>query len=253
MHEQAKIVGGELVDLPSALAKSVVMLTVDAPAGGAFICTGTFIAENLVLTAAHCVNEDPTRMGMLYGANPLSGQFQSLNITKVYRHNQALKDGAEERNDLALVQFSGGLPEGAVTTLLPESRPTRTADETMTALGYGQVHGIQTEDIADLKGSGELRQVQLADPQFSLRNTSFTISQGSGKGVCFGDSGGPALIETSSKDLMIVGVASGVFSDQNVDEEIPGFNHCTQRSIYMNVEAYLGWIKDIQAKVNSQK
>ncbi len=164
---------------------------------------------------------------------------------------------------MALIEYSGGLPSGAVA--LPLARPSSPrvteffsgggkTPRSITALGYGRTTGKELTDGNDLGGSGLLRIVELPVSQFDRNGVTFTVDQKKEKGVCFGDSGGPALLASERLDdqpkLQLIGVASGVFSDEGVDEYALGFDPCAQNSLYTNIIPYLDWIDAIEKSVS---
>jgi hypothetical protein len=108
-------------------------------------------------------------------------------------------------------------------------------DLEFTALGYGQITGFTNLD-GKIQGNGILRHVDLKVHNLSSNQKTFYVSQVDGKGICHGDSGGPALMRYLDKNY-IVGVASAV-------NWVPGKNldTCSYQSEFVNVQAHRTWI-----------
>lgn len=281
VKESQRIFGGDEVQVQSGSSLTVAMITLDDDMGQSFVCTGTFISARLLLTASHCVTTNKSQMRVLFGAAPFAGTaFVDVPIADVHVYHEIVADGSSaetgKRHDLALIEIRG-LPDGARTAELPESaqgqdlqlkNDSRAATAVIqssrqtllhaqnlgfVALGYGRLDGLDL-GASDTGGSGVLRRVDLSAENYSAKATTFTVLQETGeRGVCFGDSGGPALLERTTVDgvsAVVMGVASGVLDLEGTDPYAHGYDACKQRSIYMNVLPYLPWIERIQKKVD---
>lgn len=96
---------------------------------GGYFCTGTFLSDSLLLTAAHCV------------ARTLSVRWESHTSSRLYIHPEWPTEGeacvtkpALAKYDLALVEFPAGTYTLEQARLL--ERPLQTG-ETFTIVGYG--------------------------------------------------------------------------------------------------------------------
>ncbi len=228
------ITGGQAVSPQDPLAASVVMISGEGDNGESFICTGAFISPEVILTAGHCVVDDIQKLSVVFGLQPfVDAKVVNLPLTQVIRHPDYKQGG---RNDLALLFFSGGLPRHAKVAELDHANLIKN-QTSFYAVGYGRTEGL--EDSADFSNElGVLRSVQL-QAQASQALDSFTIDQTKGKGVCFGDSGGPAFVSEKQKSLVILsGIASGVIAP-----DVDSGDYCKHSSIYMRVSFYLPWIQ----------
>lgn len=211
--------GGEKVHSDDPIAKSTVMLETDAQ-----YCSATIISDNMLLTAAHCISENEP--WVLIHFSGLEGAL-SRSASRSLRHEnyQDLQDTT--RNDIALVFFDGGLPEGFLpVTILPADKALDIDDELQLA-GYG-AGGPQ----------GTLAKVKLKVNAFLDANRLIKFAQTAQKGICHGDSGGPAFKIVNNR-LYLAGVASYA---NELD--------CNGYSVYTRATNFIEWILQKQKTQN---
>ena len=106
-----------------------------APKGYLFLCGGSLVYEDLVLSAAHCPFEEGMEVyvGALY-RNSANGDAQKRTITKVLRH----PDYSEEYawNDVMLMKLDSPV-ENVEPIILNTNEATPDPGETLTAMGFG--------------------------------------------------------------------------------------------------------------------
>lgn len=237
--QTSPIIGGIPSSFKSTESRFSVLIALDSEFGETSICSGTFISNDLILTAAHCVSDRSSAMQVLYGHNPFSEGHLYIPIIKAHLPPPGQ---SHERRDIALIQFSGGLPEGATTLSLAKSEDLAgLKDFNFTSIGYGRSVGLDSSNEAEdgWAGSGHLRSVVLQTEDYSATDEVFGVNQKEGKGVCFGDSGGPALMTKPDGSRVIVGIASGVNEDT-----------CSEKSVFMNILGFREWIFSIQSRLN---
>jgi hypothetical protein len=161
-------------------------------------CTGTVLAQDLVLTAAHCL-----RAGVKIEVRPYGERkFQGVADSAAHPQFGTSRSELPTRVDLALLKLAAPLPERARPAMLAR-RPT-TAGEAVLVAGYGR------EDPDSMKRSGRARMATLITLerrlglQLLLRDP--TMGDNPQLGACSGDSGGPAFAVRDS--LLVVGVVS---------------------------------------------
>jgi trypsin len=235
------IVGGKEV-VSSTLVNNLFVMIVSDNNGTPQVCTGTFISTHHILTAAHCVNNTIDDISLVTGVKPL-GEEQALVLTpvRVDRHANYNESSATERNDLAIITVaeSIGLKADEIPALPSAelARFMKGSDQIkFLAVGYGKTGA--SSDSTSNRTEGILRSVNLKANHKS--STILKVDQTRGQGVCYGDSGGPAL-KIFRKKHYIIGIASGIYNkgaSQSIDE-------CQGGSLYMNVVPYISWINSI--------
>lgn len=180
------------------------------------VCTASILSEDLILTAAHCVNgntNDTVRIG--FGVEPLTidsqinpdtridvlEKFITLEVTGIIIHPQYTEVGYD--HDMALIRVSGKIPEGFQPIPLLSTKQSQSIKEgtiyQVLLAGYGL---LSEEPIVE---SSILRQTNVS-AQFE--GLHLVTDQTQGSGGCHGDSGGPAYLEMQGA-FYLVGVTHG--------------------------------------------
>jgi secreted trypsin-like serine protease len=177
-----------------------------------FMCTGTVIRVDgqvgFLLTAAHCVTEededrafvamDPDDFLVVPGTDfAESTTAYAVQAIVVEPHYEGLFAG----DDIALVRFFFG-NEPAPAAILPLAAGDDALDigAKLTLVGYGQ-----TEiDNANTQRRRVSRTIGDLDEQLIL------YSQEDGRGACFGDSGGPGLVEIGGETRVAAVISGGI-------------------------------------------
>lgn len=201
----AAMVGGA----PTApkFAHAVVML-----AGQQGFCSGTAIARDLVLTAAHCVPPGSDYRLVVLGSN---GQPSLTPIASIARHPQFDAQAVQRHRataDVALLKFANPISSAPVP--LGPAGLTVTVGDAFLVAGYGLAmpgngRSGGTVRTATLVATGQpgTLQVRLMDPA--------TRNERAGLGACVGDSGGPVFMNAGGA-LAVIGVVSWSTGPQNV-------------------------------------
>lgn len=227
----------------SSNRSAVVRLIYVGNTGNGFACSGTLIAANKVLTAAHCVYSDLENLtrvpadGLrissdsegttLARSTSISAHPKFEAILEQLGKRSPFKSEASEFADLLL---STGFPDVAVVTLdrnlnlptlpvyvshLPDS------GSIISIFGFGLTVPGGSSGSARLV-SGEM------DIERSGRDNFTAIFDGSGSNTCQGDSGGPALIspqdDVNVTEVAVTGITSLGFGSNDSSS-------CTQGEI----------------------
>lgn len=164
-------------------------------------CTGTIIAKDepfaFVLTAAHCVDENPPVL-VLQGTDyesPSAIQYivQHYQIHPGYNPNSYL-------NDFAMMRIVGATSATPTRAVLTPAEDTISNGSQFTHLGYGVI------DTSTNPDTGTSQRHITTGTVIGTSTLTLTFDASS-SGVCFGDSGGPNIHNATGK---VAGVNSTV-------------------------------------------
>ncbi|MEK2689074.1 S1 family peptidase [Bdellovibrio sp. GT3] len=226
-----EIAGGSKVTRFDPLAKHLVHLYVPATRG---VCTGTIIAENLILTAAHCIADTSYSVEIGFGLDWDDRNIETRIGKRIIRHSGfAGPKNNFDRDDVALISFSGSMPKGYKPAPLAPDLSAAKENGEFVAFGYGSTTGI--DGYGD--ENGRLRKVSMKIFSVFSSKKVFASKHLSGKGICFGDSGGAAFVKIKGV-YHLLGVIGGVYWSQRPKDQ------CSAYSYYLAVPYYLPWIKE---------
>ncbi|MCA2960357.1 MAG: S1 family peptidase [Silvanigrellales bacterium] len=220
------IVGGRRLAEGDVGSTSVVAL-VDARAGG--LCTGTLVAENLVVTAGHCLL-DGAMTHVVFGDSVNSRDAEVRPI----RARGSLLGSVDEypNNDVAWVKFQGASPKGWERARILDDASVLTPNQPLVLVGYGK-----TGDGAAPSG----RRLTVSTTFGGLVNNDtfrnlLVVGPNRGKGNCFGDSGGPAFAKVDG-EWLVVSALSGL------EETLtPGLDCASGHTVHNVLGVHKEWI-----------
>ncbi len=200
------------------------------------LCTGTALARDLVLTAAHCVAR---KLNYSVKAYQTGASIAVRTIALHPRFDLAAYAASRATADVALVKLASPLPDIVVPAAL--AAPRRVAvGETLTIAGFGVTRagtdfGLRIPRMAKLAVTGKPGSLQVRLYDNATRNRR------AGLGACTGDSGAPAF---DGEGPLVIGVVS--WSTAPRDEE--GCGGLTGVTPLLN---YRAWIVETAKKLGS--
>lgn len=222
------VIGGEAVaegEWPDAVA------LVD---GGVPFCSGTLIAEDLVLTAAHCVADGVTPQVRVDTLDGYSGP--TTEVARVHIH-----PAWETTFDAAVLELQTPVRGVAPRPLVPGCARSELVDGArVTVAGFG-IRGLDFDAPDGDLYAADLQIASLECPtnegcNAQVRPDGELIAAGRvGVDSCYGDSGGPLYLR-SSYGSFLAGVVSRATYTATAD--------CGEGGIYVRADSLAGWIEE---------
>lgn len=227
-HQMSNIIGGALARENGYAIRSTVSLNENKRS----FCTGIIIGPNHIVTAAHCLDEiSPSRVEIGFG---IKGETKSdLKVTNVAIHPKYSSGSRPNQPyyDIGVIVFSGSLPPGYEAVDIAPVTFSSTTENVLLA-GYGI-----TSDNESSSTPARLHEVETTVQTYLKKQMEFELKEGTGRGSCSGDSGGPLFVKVKGAPtrpnacLQVMGAVSRGPSSCD-----PG------NGIYTDVRLFQGWM-----------
>ena len=223
------IVGG--TDVPPGRWPDVVAVIGDLGA-----CSGTLIAADLVLTAGHCIGIEPKTVviNSIDWTRP-GGESRAVKWARAYPEWQSHYDVG-----IVMLENPVAVPPRAVAQYCSRSL---VADSRLQIVGFGLTTNAGTDantrlheasvPVVDATCTGNAA----CEPSVAPGG-EFTAG-GHGVDACFGDSGGPAFLDTKQGPALI-GVVSRALADWT--------NPCGGGGVYVRADKVVAWIERVSGR-----
>ena len=256
------IVGGVLTDPDALISRSTVSVRNKLKKSE---CTGTYIGNHRIVTAAHCGEKSNISMYVIFGLG-----FKDVKILKgtFHRHSeyrQTKNKNQENRmvHDIAYVDLDPGqeIPSYAVAAEIASTKPIKGTK--VGIAGYGKTgkelellklekeiafhreHNVYLADdlearkdqlMFELDEEGVIHGQQLRTAETTIGKyndkDNVIITKSERSSSCFGDSGGPLYFIEKEK-LYLVGVTSSANH-----KSVRSMRNCETSAVYTNAVAY---------------
>jgi secreted trypsin-like serine protease len=210
-----EVVGGQRVQSSSAEHRAIVWVQI-----GPTFCTGTLVAQDWVLTAAHCLNDllPEDQLRVVFDTTSIRETSSVVrDVSEHVVHPRFNRRAARQGFDAALLRLE--VPILGITPVW--LGPTDLSlGQAATTAGYG-IYSIQPLLY------GELNEGGLDIRVLSSRAILATASPAMG---CLGDSGAPLFVTDAQAGLTQVGIAS--FGDPN----------CAAYGVFTRISSVRDWM-----------
>ncbi|CAF1123084.1 unnamed protein product, partial [Adineta ricciae] len=205
----SRIVGGENA------SDSTWGWAVSLSIGGQWLCGGSLISSSWILTAAHCIyGNENSSIFVSAATNQLYGAQQWRFASSAIIHPEYNDDIMV--NDIALIKVSPpfNLTDSHISLLCLPAATTSDyplSGSTVVAIGWGKLS--EEGDISDILQQVSLKRIPYESSSCMSIVSNKTVQicagvTGGAKDTCNGDSGGPLMYFTESRQWVVVGLTS---------------------------------------------
>lgn len=179
-------------------------------------CSGTLLSPTVFLTAGHCTEGTTSAQVWFDSSVPLSSGYPfSGGVTGTPYTHPNFVFSIPETSDVGVVVLHEGVYPGVYGVLpnlgtLDALATGRARNQTtFTVVGYGLQEVVPNFQADRERYQSSVKLVELQSALTDGSNIHVTNAPGTGGGLCFGDSGGPAFLNDSN---VVIGVSSFVLN-----------------------------------------
>lgn len=174
------------------------------------ICSGVVIAQDQVLTAAHCLARAPAEYIVALDTNFRPRQFKAGRSWRNPRFRIGVRPLRQRGADVGIITLTQPLPADMRPITIAADPSAIAAARSFTIAGFG------VSEPGNRDSAGRLRETSLTPIGLARTGTISLFASASGdfgrseRSACLGDSGGPVVVEAMWSAPVLVGVISWV-------------------------------------------
>ncbi len=240
----AKIVNGSAPSKGTVADSSAISLyTKNEDGTMASYCGATLIAQNLLVSAAHCFDTlDGEQVYAAIRRNPKRDDMSAFVKIEAFQVHPLWHEQTAPHHDISWARLASAAPASfKPVTILKSSAPLKAKPEVLIA-GFGQTASICPDEGC----SDELREATTQVVNFieTRGDYAFIVTHDpiNHRSACRGDSGGPAYIKQKDKWLL-AGIVHGFDDETTQTETIEGQECESGQIIYTFISPYVEWIQ----------
>lgn len=208
------------------------------------MCTGTLVNPSVVTLAAHCVNPDRPIVAVGFGEEGQgeTGPQRVVDVEDCVGHPQYFEQGFP---DIAYCTLAEPVLDVAIMPILAGCElDLLEVGAEVTIVGFGSTFGEYVAGELETEGVGPKRYTtQTIDVIDPTEDEVDMLGPNGSNSACFGDSGGPALIELPDGTWRVFGAASRLYDPGGFPPpELPG-NFCGVGVTYGLLTTQLDWLE----------
>jgi MYXO-CTERM domain-containing protein len=208
------------------------------------MCSGSLIHPEVVMTAAHCVIPERPIVGIGFGE---AGQVYGTPARVIAPSECVAHPDYEDYGtpDVAYCRLAEAVEDVPIVPLLAgcETEVLQPGVE-VTIVGFGATYGTYVDETVSAMGVGAKRYttqtIDWVDDDFGEVNL---VGPNGSQSACFGDSGGPSLVELSDGTWRVFGTGSHLYDPGGLPPPVEAGNVCGPGVAYGHAVHALDWLE----------